>query len=139
VKREVAAVTRNREHAEMGATVEELFVILRRAYCRLIENNNVSPDLLHRRADVRGILRLSGNHHLGMRRDNVCDHIEKHPGHASKQDTNSPHRRFLAPVSTEELSLELTLNKMDLEAGIRMPEDRGSDRLVGRAHATNVS
>jgi hypothetical protein len=28
---------------------------------------------------------------------------------------------------------------MDLEAGIRMPEDRGPDRLVGRAHWADVS
>jgi len=48
-------------------------------------------------------------------------------------------RRFLVPVSTEEISLELTLTKMDLEAGIRMPEDPGLDRLVGRAHWANVS
>jgi hypothetical protein len=72
-------------------------------------------------------------------RDNVCDHVEKHPGHAGKQDTNAPHGGFLAPVSTDEISLELTLNKMDLEAGIQMPEDRGADRLVGRAHWANVS
>jgi hypothetical protein len=28
----------------------------------------------------------------------------------------------------------LSPNKMDLEAGIRTPEDRGPDRPVGRAH-----
>jgi hypothetical protein len=35
--------------------------------------------------------------------------------------------------------LELTLNKMDLEAGIPMPEDRGPDRHVGDARWANVS
>src|ERR1700751_5719469 len=117
----------------MRTTVKELFVIWRRAYCRLIENNNVSPSLLHRRAEIRRILHPSGYHHPGVHRDNVCDHIEKHPGHAGKQDTNGPLRRFLAPVSTEGISLELRLNKMDPEARIGMPEDRGPDRLVGRA------
>jgi hypothetical protein len=100
VKKELAAVARNREHPEMRTTVKELFVILRRAYCRLIENNNVSPSLLHRRAEIRRVLHPSGYHHLGVQRDNVCDHIEKHPGHAGKQDTNAPHRRYPAPVST---------------------------------------
>jgi hypothetical protein len=114
-------------------------MILRRAYCRLIENNNVSPGLLHRRADVRRILHRSGNHHPGVQRDNVFDHVEKHRGHARKQDTNAPHRRFFAPVSTEETLLELGLIKMDPEAGIRMPEDRGSDRLAGSAYWANVS
>jgi hypothetical protein len=53
----------------------------------------------------------SGNHHPGVQRDNVFDHVEKHRGHAGKQDTNAPHRRFFAPVSTEETSLELSLIK----------------------------
>jgi hypothetical protein len=38
------------------------------------------------------------------------------------------------PVSTEEILLELTPKQMDLETRIWMPEDRGPDRLVGRAH-----
>jgi len=59
--------------------------------------------------------------------------------HAGKQDKDAPHGGFLATVSTEDFSLELSLNKMDLEAGIRMPEDRGPDTLVGRAHWANVS
>jgi hypothetical protein len=139
VKKEQTAVTRNREHPETRPTVEKLLVILRRPYCWLIYNNNVSPGLLRRRADVCRILHLCGNDHPGVQCDNVCDHIEKHPGHAGKQDTNAPHRRFLAPVSTEGILLELTLDEMHLEAGIRMPEDRESDGLVGRAHRVNVS
>jgi hypothetical protein len=43
------------------------------------------------------------------------------------------------PVSREEILLELTPNKMDPEAGIRMPEDRDPDSLVGRAHWADVS
>jgi hypothetical protein len=43
------------------------------------------------------------------------------------------------PVSREEILVELTPNKMDPEAGIRMPEDRGPDSLVGRAHWADVS
>jgi hypothetical protein len=96
VKKKLAPVTRNREHSEMTTTVEELLVILRRACCRLVQNNNVSPGLPQRRAEVRRILHLSGNHHLGVQRDHVYDHVEKHPGHASKQDTNAPHGGFLA-------------------------------------------
>jgi hypothetical protein len=48
-------------------------------------------------------LYLSGNHHPGVRRDNVCDHVEQHPRHTGEQDTNALHRRFLASVSTHEI------------------------------------
>jgi hypothetical protein len=100
VKKELAPITRNREHPETRTTVEERLVILRRTDCRLIQNNNVSPGLPRRRDDVRRILHLSGNHHVGVQRDNVCDHVAEHPGHAGKQDTNAPHGGFLAPVLT---------------------------------------
>ena len=45
---------------------------------------------------------------------------------------------FLASVNPRS-SLELLRDKMDLEAAIRMPEDRGRDRLFGRIHWAKVS
>jgi hypothetical protein len=139
VKKELAPVARNREHAKTRTTVEKLLVILRWARCRLIYNDDVSPGLLRRRDDVRRILHPTGNHHLGVRRNNVCDHVEKHTGHAGKQDTDAPHGGFLAPVATADILLEVNLDKMDLEAGIRMPEDRGPDRPGGPAHWADIS
>jgi hypothetical protein len=42
--------------------------------------------------------------------------------------------RFQRALSTGGISLELSLNKMDLEARIQMPEDRGPDTPAGPAH-----